>query len=89
MTIQSQVSSRQTTRSLGTPYAARLASIPVQEHPGKGARGPLPGIVSMSRDERSTPRRRRGAVHHNARTFPRRHGYYLTNGRTFRCVGWI
>lgn len=86
VTIQSQVSSRQTTRSLGTPYAARLASIPVQEHPGKAARGPLPGIVSMSRDERSTPGGD-AARFTTARTFPRRHGYYLTNGRTAASAG--
>lgn len=80
VTIQSQVSGRQTTRSLAVSYASRLSIIPPHEHPGRTARGPLPGIVSMSRDERATPN---GDVARftTSRTFAGVPGFYLTAGK--------
>lgn len=80
ITIQSQVSGRQTSRSVAAAYLSRLAKTPVQEHPGKTARGPLSGIVSISRDERATPN---GDVARftTITTFPGIAGYYITSGK--------
>lgn len=80
VTIQSQVSGRQANRSLAVAYAARLATTPVQEHPGRAAKGPLPGIISMSRDERSTPGGN-DARFTTGRTFPQQPGFFLTAGK--------
>ena len=80
ITIQSQVSGRQTTRSVAASYLSRLAKTPVQEHPGRTARGPLSGIVSISRDERSTPNGDT-ARFTTIRTFPGQAGYYITSGK--------
>lgn len=84
--ISSQVSSRDANRSLATSYASRLSRTPVQEHPGRTARGALPGILSMSRDERSTPGGD-AARFTTARTFPGQQGFYLTNGRMAAAAG--
>lgn len=80
ITIQSQVSGRQTSRSVAAAYASRLAKTPVQEHPGKTARGPLSGIVGISRDERATPN---GDVARftTVRTFPEIAGYFISSGK--------
>lgn len=86
LTIQSQVSGRQTSRSLATAYAARLSATPVQEHPGRTARGPLPGIVAMSRDERATPNGD-AARFTTARTFAGVAGFYLTAGKMAAASG--
>ena len=84
--IASQVSDRNASRSLAVAYASRLARTPVQEHPGRTARGALPGIVSMSRDERSTPNGD-GARFTTARTFPGVPGQFIVNGRTAAAPG--
>lgn len=80
ITIDSQVSARQTSRSVAVSYAARLAKTPVQEHPGKTARGALSGIVGISRDERATPN---GDVARftTIKTFPGTAGYFLSSGK--------
>lgn len=80
ITINSQVSGRQTSRSLAVTYASRLALTPAEEHPGRTARGALPGLVSMSRDERSQPNGD-DARFTTGKTFPGVAGYYLTAGK--------
>lgn len=80
ITIASQVSGRQTSRSLAVSYAGRLATTPPQVHPGETARGPLPGIVAISHDERAYPNGDT-ARFTTARTFPNEVGFYLTTGR--------
>ena len=85
-TIISQVSNRQVQVSLATGYAARLAATPVQEHPGKFIRGPLKGVLAMSRDERATPGLDSARIT-SARTFPDVVGFYISNGKMAAATG--
>lgn len=80
ITIPSQVSGRQTSRSVAAAYASRLAKTPVQEHPGRTARGALSGITAISRDERATPN---GDVARFATitTFEGISGYFIASGK--------
>lgn len=80
ITINSQVSARQTSRSVAVAYASRLAKTPVQEHPGRTARGALPGIVSVSRDERATPNGDT-ARFTTITTHPGVAGYFIASGK--------
>lgn len=86
ITIQSQVSGRQTSRSLAAALTPRTSLTPVQEHPGKVARGPLPGVLAMSRDERSTPGLDTARIT-SGRTFSGTNGFYITNGKTAAANG--
>lgn len=59
---------------------ARAASVPVGEHLGRVATGPVPGIVRLLRDERATPGLDEARIT-TLRTFLGRPGYFITRGR--------
>ena len=84
--IASQVSGREVDRSLAVSYAARLAIISPAEHPGEVARGPLPGVISMSRDERATEGLDSARIT-SGTTFPGMNGSYITSGRMAAAAG--
>jgi hypothetical protein len=54
-TINSALSGRDYSRNSAWSVAARVASIPPAEDPGRVQSGPLLGVLSLDRDERKTP----------------------------------
>ncbi|HWL89419.1 MAG TPA: DUF2586 family protein [Polyangiaceae bacterium] len=77
-TLTSTVTGRQNLRSAAWPVTARAASVRVSEDLGRVATGPLPGVVSLDRDEQQTPGldAQRFAT---LRTIIGRQGFYITN----------
>lgn len=69
-------------RSLAWAYVARLAAIPVHEHPGRVASGPLVGVTELTHDEAATPGLDASGFT-TARTFRGRKGFFITRGRNF------
>ena len=67
-------------RSVAWPYVGRLQAIPVHEHPGRVARGPLPGIVVLQHDEQMAPGLDQVGFT-TVRTIIGRRGFWVTNGR--------
>lgn len=67
-------------RSAAWPLSARLAQIPVHEHAGRVATGPLAGIVRLHHDEFVKPGLD-AARFSTLRTFIGRSGFYPTAGR--------
>lgn len=79
--LTSQLTGRTVRRHGAWPATARAAKIPVHEDWGRFASGPLPGVVSIYRDERATP----GLDSQRfvtLRTFTGQPGFYITTGRT-------
>lgn len=73
-------------RPVSWPFAARVALIPPGEDPAKVARGPLPSVQSLFRDENATP----GLDSQRfvtARTIVGYPGYFITNGNIMAPVG--
>jgi hypothetical protein len=84
--LTSPLTGRVHRRSTAWTLNGRLAAIPVHEHAGRVASGPVAGIVSLYHDERATP----GlddeffATH---RTIIGRAGFYVTRGRVKAPLG--
>ncbi len=79
-TYVSGITKSETTRGLSYIAAARGSAIPAQEDPGWVGRGPLTGVISISRDEAVTPGldAQRFVT---ARTYTGEAGYFITTGR--------
>ena len=78
MAITSPVTGRVVSRSGGWAMAARMKSTKPKTDPGQFDLGPIPGIVSLARDEQATPgldAQRFSTM----RTIPTAPGYYITN----------
>lgn len=82
-TVQSSIpGSGVLTRNLGFSAAAREALVPVQNDLGRVKDGPLPGVLSILRDESVTPDLDNLAFT-TARTIRGKPGFYITNGHMF------
>ncbi len=68
------------------PFMARISSVAVSEDPGYVARGALPGVQSLFRDERVTPGLD-AARFTTLRSFPQRPGFYVTSGEMMETPG--
>lgn len=86
-TVQSSIpGSGIITRNIGFSTAAREALVPVQNDLGRIADGPLPGVISILRNEALTP----GLDALNfttARTFQGLKGFYITTGHMLETAG--
>ena len=78
--LTSPLTGRVHKRSIAWVASGRLAAIPVHEHLGRIVRGPVPGVVSLYRDEAKTPALdEKGFT--TMRTVIGRDGFYFTRGR--------
>lgn len=84
--VISSVSARSYRRHAGWSFTARLAAIPIHEHPGFVGRGGLEGIVSLYRDEAQTPGLDDVRVS-TLRTHAEYPGYYVTRGYSLAPLG--
>jgi hypothetical protein len=85
-TIVSEISDRQVTLSFASAYSARLALIPVQEAPGKFARGPLKNVLSITHDERANEVFEDARIT-SSRTFTDVPGFFTTRGMMLHSAG--
>jgi hypothetical protein len=84
--IISPVSGRSYKRNAAWRAAARAQKLAPSQDLGEVAAGPVPGIVSLGRDEQATPGLDAGRFI-TLRTIINRSGYYLTRGRLFAPAG--
>jgi hypothetical protein len=82
----SPISGRSYKRSVAWETAARLSAVAPSQDVGAVEDGALSGVVSLDRDERSTPALD-DARFTSARTHIGRQGYYLTRGRVMAPAG--
>jgi hypothetical protein len=84
--LTSQISGRLYKRPLSWSASARLARIPIGEHLGRVASGPIKGITALTRDENATPGLD-AARFITARTLVGKVGFYFTRGRLMSATG--
>jgi uncharacterized protein DUF2586 len=84
--ITSPISGRSYKRNAAWRAAARAQKLAPSQDLGEVAAGPVPGIVSLVRDEQATPGLDAGRFI-TLRTIIGRQGYYITRGRLFAPSG--
>lgn len=85
-TVASAVNGRQLSRSAGWVISERISSVRPGVDLGRVSDGSLPGVVSISRDERATPGLD-DARFATLRTIIGRNGFYINNGRMMSPAG--
>lgn len=84
--VVSAISFRLYKRSSGFPIAARATAVPLSEHLGRVASGPLTPVKKIYRDELATPALD-AARFMTLRTWPRRAGFYITRPKLLNAAG--
>jgi hypothetical protein len=84
--LSSPISGRTYKRGAAWVESARLAAIPISEHPGRVASGPVLGVSNLYRDENATPALD-AARFTTLRRIIGRQGFYITNGKTMAPAG--
>jgi hypothetical protein len=81
-TIISSLLGDEPIRPSGISVTARMALTPPSEDPGRVARGSLPGVVAIQRDENATPALD-ALSFTTLRTIPGQSGFFITSGHMF------
>ena len=84
--VASAINGRQLSRSAGWVLAERTAAVTMGTDLGRVKDGSLPGVVSISRDERATPALDNARLA-TLRTIIGRQGFYINNGRMLSPAG--